>query len=190
MFRELILKNRSCRRFYEKETVDEAVLKDLIDCARLAPSASNLQPLKYVMSSSPEMNNKIFPHLSWAGYLTDWSGPKEGERPAAYIIILGDTTLVKSFNCDHGIAAQSLLLAACEKDLRGCIIGSIHREAIHEALNIPRIYKILLILALGKPMEEIVVEKVKGDGDIRYWRDENDVHHVPKRSLDDIILKL
>lgn len=190
MFRELLLKNRSCRRFYEKEAVSDEILKELIDLARIAPSASNLQPLKYVVSNNPEMNNKIFPHLSWAGYLTNWSGPKTGERPAAYIIILGDTSVVKSFNCDHGIAAQTLLLGACEKDLKGCIIGSINREAIYKALKIPPMYKILLIIALGKPREEIVLESVKEDGDIRYWRDDNNVHHVPKRNLDDIILKL
>lgn len=190
MFRDLIIKNRSCRRFYENEAVSEETLKELVDLARLAPSASNLQPLKYVISNTPEMNDKIFPNLSWAGYLTNWSGPEQGERPAAYILILGDTSVVKSFNCDHGIAAQSILLGACEKDISGCIIGSINRDGIHTNLKIPTAYKILLILALGRPREEIIVEKVKEDGDIRYWRDENEIHHVPKRGLDDIILNL
>ena len=190
MFRELVLKNRSCRRFYENDPVSYEVLKDLVDLARIGPSASNLQPLRYVISHKPEMNNKIFPHLSWAGYLTNWSGPEEGERPAAYIIILGDTSVVKSFNCDHGIAAQSILLGACDKDLKGCIIGSINRDALHTQLKIPTTYKILLIIALGKPRENIVLEAVKKDGDIRYWRDENDVHHVPKRSLNDIIIDI
>ena len=190
MLRELILKNRSCRRFYQNEAVTSEVLKEIVDLARVGPSASNLQPLKYVISYTPGMNNKIFAQLSWAGYLTNWSGPEEGERPAAYIIILGDTSVTKSFNCDHGIAAQSILLGACEKDFSGCIIGSINREAIHSQLNIPKTYKILLVIALGKPREKIVLEAVKDDGDIRYWRDKNDVHHVPKRSLDDVIIEI
>jgi len=190
MFRELMLKNRSCRRFYQDESITSEVLKELVDLARVGPSGSNLQPLKYVISHTSEKNNKIFTQLSWAGYLTNWSGPEEGERPAAYIIILGDTSITKSFNCDHGIAAQSILLGACERDLNGCIIGSINRETIHSQLNIPTTYKILLIIALGKPREKIVLEQVKDDGDIRYWRDKNDVHHVPKRNLDDIIINL
>ena len=98
MLRDLIVKNRSCRRFLESERIEPEVLKDLIDLARLSPSGSNLQPLKYIISNEPTMNAKIFPHLGWAGYLTDWEGPVEGERPAAYIIILGDTSIKKSFS--------------------------------------------------------------------------------------------
>jgi nitroreductase len=188
MLQDLIEQSRSCRRFYENEKIPIEYLKDLVNLARLSPSASNLQPLKYILSDKPEKNAKIFRNLSWAAYLTHWQGPAEGERPSAYIIILGDTSIVKSFNCDHGIAAQTILLGACEKGLRGCIVGSINRQAIHEELNIDTSYKILLVIALGKPKEIIVLEKVKADGDIRYWRDKDGKHHVPKRNLEDIIL--
>ena len=188
MLKELIEESRSCRRFYENEQVSAEELEDLVDLARLSPTASNLQPLKYILSNKPEKNDLIFPYLSWAAYLTHWPGPVKGERPSAYIIILGDTSIVKSFNCDHGIAAQSILLGACEKKLRGCIIGSINRQAMHEKLNIDQRYKILLVIALGKPKEKIVLEKIKEDGDLRYWRDKDQVHHVPKRNLKDIIL--
>lgn len=186
--KDLILKNRSCRRFHQEDTVKPGMLKEFIELARCSPSAANLQPLKYVLSCDSHKNALIFPHLAWAGYLKSWPGPIEGERPPAYIIILGDTEISKSFGCDHGIAAQSILLGAAEKGLQGCIIGSVNRKALQEVLKIPSRYEILLVLALGKPKETAILETVKTSGDIKYWRDEKDVHHVPKRSLEDIII--
>jgi len=188
MIKDLIVKNRSCRRFHQALTVDRQALRELIELARLSPSAANLQPLKFMLSCEPETNALIFSHLVWAGYLKDWTGPAEGERPSAYIIILGDTQIAKSFGCDHGIAAQSILLGATERGWAGCIIGTIEREKLRKALNIPSRCEILLVLALGKPAETVVLETVGADGDIQYWRDEDGVHHVPKRVLDDIII--
>ena len=188
MIKDLILKNRSCRRFYQEHSIDINTLKQLVDLARLSASAGNLQPLKYILSCDPEKNALIFPCLAWAGYLKDWEGPVEGERPSAYIIILGDTQISKVFGCDHGIASQSILLGAAEKGLGGCMIGSIHREQLHNALHIPERYEILLVLALGKPREKAVIEEIGPDGDIKYWRDSKGVHHVPKRPLDEIII--
>ena len=130
----------------------------------------------------------MFPQLSWAGYLKDWGGPAEGERPAAYIVILGDKTVSHSFGCDHGIAAQTILLGATEKGLGGCIIGSVHEEELRKALEIPATCEVLLVIALGKPKEKVVIEPVGPDGDIRYWRDGESTHHVPKRSLEEIII--
>jgi nitroreductase len=164
-------------------------LRELVNLARLSASGSNLQPLKYVLSSDPATNAKIFPHTRWAGYLEDWEGPADGERPAAYVIILGDTEIRSSFGCDHGIAAQSIMLGASERGLGGCILGALDRSALREALGIPERYDILLALALGKPKETVVLEDVGPDGDIEYYRDENDVHHVPKRSLEELILQ-
>ncbi|MFH1347926.1 MAG: nitroreductase family protein, partial [Candidatus Margulisiibacteriota bacterium] len=133
-------------------------------------------------------NALIFPSLSWAGYIEGWEGPAEGEKPSAYIIILGDKEIKKNFGVDHGIAAQSILLGATEKGLGGCTIGLIDLNNLRKALNIPERYRILLVIALGKPREKVVIEAVKADGDIKYWRDKEGVHHVPKRSLDDIII--
>lgn len=188
MLRDLILKNRSYRRFHEDAAVERETLKELVDLARLSASGGNVQPLKYILSCEPEKNALIFPCLAWAGYLKDWPGPAEGERPAAYIIIVGDKEICESFGCDHGIAAQSILLGAAEKGLGGCMIGSIKREKLREALNIPSRYEILLVLALGRPNETVAVEEAGEDGDIKYWRDDQDVHHVPKRPLEEIIL--
>jgi nitroreductase len=186
--RDLVLKTRSYRRFDQEVPIQLETLKALVDLARLSASAANRQPLKYILSCDPQTNAHIFPHTRWAGYLQDWGGPAEGERPTAYVVILGDTEVSKNFGCDHGIAAQSIMLGATEKGLGGCMIGSIDRARLHEELDIPERYEILLILALGKPAEKVVVEEVGPDGDIKYYRDEEDVHHVPKRPLDELIL--
>jgi nitroreductase len=188
VLRDLVVKNRSVRRFNQSHTIEESTLRTLVDLARLSPSGSNLQPLKYILSCTPEKNAIIFPQLAWAGYLKDWPGPAEGERPSAYIIILGDTKIRKEFGCDHGIAAQSIMLGATENHLNGCIIASVKRDALRTLLNIPDHLEILLALALGAPAEKVVLEPVGEDGDIKYWRDDNQIHHVPKRALDDIIL--
>jgi len=185
----LIKKNRSYRRFKKSFEIKKETLMELVELARLSASAANIQPLKYILSYNPEKNDKIFPCTKWAGYLSDWDGPGEDERPSAYILILGDTSIAKSFDCDHGIAAQNILLGAVEKGLGGCILGALKRKALHESLNIPPRYEILIAIALGKPDEEVVVENAC-NGDIKYWRDEEDVHHVPKRPLEEIILDL
>jgi nitroreductase len=188
MLKDLVRKSRTVRRFYQDTPVDIDTLRELVDLARLSPSGSNLQALKYSISCELEKNARIFPTLAWAGYLKDWPGPQEGERPSAYIIILGDSTVNKTFGCDHGIAAQSIMLGAVEKGLGGCIIGSIKRAELAATLNIPPQYEILLVLALGKPKEIVQIEPIGPDGSVRYWRDEQQVHHVPKRGLDDVIL--
>ena len=190
MIQDLVKANRSYRRFHQSEAIDEATLRELVDLARCSPSAANLQSLKYVLSFTPDRNDLIFPTLSWAGYLADWSGPSEGERPSAYIILLGDTEISKNFFCDHGICAQSILLGAVEKGYGGCMIASIDRDSLRQTLLIPERYEILLVIALGKPAERVVLEDIEPDDSIKYYRDESDVHHVPKRKLDDIIIKL
>ena len=186
--RGLVYSNRSVRRFIESEEIPIEVLEELIDLARNSPSARNDQPLKYSISSFKDMNSKIFPYLKWAGYLKDWDGPEIGERPSAYILILGDTRISETLECDVGIAMQSILLGAVEKGIHGCIIGSINRPSLREEIGIPDHLKILYVIALGKPAEKVYIENVKEDGDIKYWRDEEGNHHVPKRSIDDIIV--
>lgn len=188
MIEELIKQNRSFRRFYQDEPVSLDTLKWLVNLARLSASAANLQPLKYFPANDPAKNAAIFSCLAWAGYLKDWPGPREGERPAAYLIILGDTEITKNVGCDHGIAAQSILLGAREKGLGGCMIGSIQKDRLRELFKISEKYDILLVVALGKPKEEVVLEEVASGGSIKYWRDDRGIHHVPKRRLEDIIL--
>jgi nitroreductase len=188
MIRDLILKNRSYRRFYQEVDIKLETLRELVDLARLSASARNAQPLKYILSCEPQKNSLIFPHLAWATFLKAWPGPAEGERPAAYIIILGDTEISSFWDYDAGIAAQSIMLGATEKGLGGCMIANIQREGLRKVLKIPPRYEILLVLALGKPKEKVVIERVEPSGDTQYWRDSKSVHHVPKRPLDEIII--
>ncbi len=188
MIDDLIKKNRSCRRFDETHAVTLQTLKELIDLGRLSASGANLQPLKYVLSCDPAKNAEIFSCLGWAAYLKDWPGPAPGERPAAYIVILTDTEISRDAGCDHGIAAQSILLGARDRELAGCMLGSIQRDKLKKVLDIADRFQILLVVAIGKPVETAVIETVRADGSVYYWRDAAGVHHVPKRSLDDIIV--
>ncbi|MDT8400251.1 MAG: nitroreductase family protein [Bacteroidales bacterium] len=186
---DIVRRNRSYRRFYQNERINREELVSLVNLARLSASGQNKQALKFLIVNDPEACDRVFPSTMWAGYLEDWDGPQKGEQPAAYIIILGDTGLSNSFGVDHGIAAQSILLGAAEKGYGGCMIGSIKKAKLRHDLEIPGKYEILLILALGKPKEKVVIDEVTDD-DIKYWRDDKDVHHVPKRSLDDLITDL
>ena len=188
MIRDLILKNRSYRRFHQEVAIELETLRELVDLARCSASAANRQPLKYILSCQPDKNALIFKRLSWAASLKDWPGPAEGERPSAYIIVLGDKEVSQSFGCDHGIAAQSILLGAVDRGLGGCMLGAIQKDGLRQDLQIPQRYEILLVIALGKPKEKVVLETVGADGNTRYWRDKDSVHHVPKRPLDEIII--
>ncbi len=190
MLHGLVRKNRSYRRFIEDVRINTETLRELVDLARLSASGSNAQPLKFVISNDPATNAKIFSTLSWAGYLKDWNGPTDGEKPSAYVVILLDTRVQKDAGCDHGIAAQSIMLGAAELDLGGCIMGSIRRKELSEALGLSPHLEILLVLALGRPAETVRIETVASDGDIKYWRDDDGVHHIPKRSLDDLIVDI
>jgi nitroreductase len=189
MIKDMIKKNRSFRRYYQNEAIKVEKLRDLVDLARHSASGGNFQSLKYILSCDSKTNETIFKRLGWAAYLKGWPGPSEGERPSAYIVILGDASIHKEFYCDHGIACQSMLLGAVEAGLGGCILASINREGLRKDLAIDDQLQILLVLALGKPKEEVKIEYIERGGDIKYWRDEKQVHHVPKRPLDEIIWK-
>ena len=189
MLKDLVQKSRSYRRFDESFKISEETLKQLVDLARLTPSASNKQPLKYILSCDSKKNDLIFPALQWAGYLEDWGGPKEGERPSAYIIMVGDSEISGSFKYDAGISAQTIMLGATEKGLGGCIVALVDHKKLQSALNISKRYKVQLVIALGKPAEKVVIDPIKEDGKIEYWRDEKSVHHVPNRSLDELLIK-
>jgi len=187
MLKDLILKNRSYRRFDQSVPVSMELLREMVEAARLSGSARNMQPLRYMLFNEVSDCAGIFPTLAWAGYLKEWPGPVDGERPTAYIVQLGDLDLTDDWWCDDGIAAQSMLLTAVESGFGGCIIGSIQREKLRPLLNIPEHYKIIQVLALGKPAEEVVIDEAV-DGDIKYWRDNKEIHHVPKRSLQELII--
>lgn len=189
MIRELVLKNRSYRRFYQEKSIEIDTLRELVDLARLSPSGANKQILRYILSNTKEKNDEISKCIFWAGYYKDWDGPEEGEKPSAYMVIVKDTTFGSGIPQDDGIAVQSILLGAVEIGLGGCIIGNIDRNSLREKLNLDDKYEISLVLALGYPKEEVVIETINESGDVKYWRDENQVHHVPKRTLEELIIK-
>ncbi len=187
-FAELVRRSRSYRRFWQ-EPLAERTLVELIELARLCPSAANRQPLKFLLAWRPEQNDKIFPHLRWAAALTDWPGPAPGERPTGYVLILADTTISANADMDAAIAAQTILLGATERGLGGCMIGSIDRQALRASLGLAEHFEIMLAVALGKRAETVVL--VDGSPDQRpYWRDAQGVHHVPKRPLAELRIKL
>ena len=188
MIKDLILKNRSYRRYHQDVAVSMEALEELVDLGRISSTGANKQPLKYILCSDPATNAKIFELLSWAGALKDWPGPEEGERPAAYIVMLADTAIGKA-GVDHGIAATNILLGAVEKGLGGCMIATVKHAPLREILGIDERFEILLVLAIGKPKEVIQLETAAEGGDTTYYRDAEQVHHVPKRKLADIIVK-
>ena len=189
MLKDLVTRCRSFRRFHEDVKISTEELKELVDLARLTPSTANSQALKFRLCNTPEETEKVFDTLGWAGALPDWDGPEKGERPSAYIIILCDLSIGKNKPHDDGIVAQTIMLGAVEKGYGGCMLGNVQRSRLAEALQIDtEKYSIDLVLALGKPKEEVVLVPVNEDGDVRYYRDENQVHYVPKRRLEDLIV--
>ena len=188
MLEEIVRKNRSYRRFQQNAPVEMETLRGLVDLARLSASARNLQVLRFIVSCDPATNVQIFATLAWAGYLPDWPGPADGERPAAYIVVLSDPQASPFIGVDSGLAMQNILLGAVEKGLGGCILGSVERGKLRELLEVPERYEIQWVVALGKPLETVVIEEIGPDGDVKYWRDAQAVHHVPKRRLEDLIL--
>jgi len=185
---DLIKRSRSYRRFNESKAIPAKDLNLMIEAARFSPSSRNIQPIKYIVCNSPDINARIFSTLGWAGYLTDWDGPVEGERPAAYIIQLLDTEIAGSCSCDNGITAQSILLQAVELGYGGCMIASVKREQLANILQIEPRYSIIQVIALGVPVEKVVVDDMENNN-YKYWREEDGTHHVPKRTVNELVIK-
>lgn len=187
-FSELVLKNRSYRRFDQNERIPKTLLVDLVGLARISPSPANLQALKFWLVSDPEECEQVLKNVKFGGYLKDWGGPAEGEKPSGYIIILGDNEIKPIFEIDAGIAAQTMLLGAAEQGFGGCMVKAFKRESLRELLGLGENLEIVLVIALGKPAEISVLEDyVVGKG-IEYYRDAEGVHHVPKRTMDELIV--
>ena len=181
----VIKKRRSVRQFAEKE-VPRDLIEKCLDVARLAPSAGNKQPLEYIAITDFEQCQKLFPLLGWAGYLKGWSCPEE-KQPRAYIVIAVDSEKVfAGYEAyDVALAAGNISLLAQSENVGSCLIGNYDKEKMCDLLNVPEGYSLPLIVALGYPAEEAVVEELTDS--VKYWRDEEEIHHVPKRSFKDIV---
>lgn len=188
-FEQLVRKTRSYRRFDEGTPIPEEVLRELVNVARLVASGANRQPLRYRIVSDAAEREAVFGALAWAGALPDWKGPEPGERPTGYLVVCdaggGATTAV-----DEGIAAQTVLLAATHAGFGGCMLHAFNHKAVAEALGLPEGVKPLMVIALGKPVEDVRLVPLaeSPDGSTNYWRDAEAVHYVPKRALEDVLL--
>lgn len=188
-FLSLVKKSRSYRSFDESKPISRETLEALIECARFAPTGVNLQELKFFLSHTPEINSIIQPMTRWAGKIKDrYQLPPKGHMPTAFIVILVDTSIMpdpEKAKTDVGIAAQTILLAAGSMNLGGCMIGSFDRS-VSKALSLPENLAASLVIALGTPDEDVLLED-KIDS-VDYYRDERGVHHVPKRGIDELIV--
>lgn len=185
----LLERDRSYRRFDASQAVSRQTLSRLIDLTRFCASGRNLQPLRYRLVTDAAECELVFPLLKWAGYLADWDGPEAAERPTAYIVQCIDTSLAGGgLLCDDGLQLQAITLGATALGLGGCIIKSFNVPELSKLLGIDCRYKPHYVFALGYPVEEVVIEEMPSDGDYKYWRTPDRIHHVPKRSLEDLII--
>ncbi|MCF7928654.1 MAG: nitroreductase family protein [Spirochaetales bacterium] len=186
---EIINSNRSYRRFTEDIRITRGELKSWVESARRSPSGANMQPLRYHLSADKEEVDAIFPLLTWAGDLVDWDGPEPGDRPAAYITVLRDTEVRNvTAQTDAGIAMQSILLSAVEQGYGGCIFGAVDKGKLKQRLGLAERYEVLYVIALGVPAEEVKLEEASDINTTRYYRDNRQVHHVPKIPLDNLLV--
>lgn len=191
MFLDLVKQARSHRGFRQDRKVTRQELEHLVECARFTPAARNNQVLKYYLAEKPETVAAIQPLTKWAGALAELHLPRKGAEPVAYIVICLDGSLAENpapYQRDVGIVAQTMLLAAAEMGLNGCMIGSFAAGELREKLGLPEAVKPQLLLALGEGTDRIVITDVGEDGSTTYYRDAEDIHYVPKRTLEQLIL--
>lgn len=189
--KNLLIEDRTYRRFDASKPVDENTLLRLVELTRFCASGRNLQPLKYRLVTSAEERDFLFPTLKWAGYYSDWDGPDSNERPAAYLVQCLDTQYGENCLCDDGLQLQAITLGATALGLRCCIIKSFNLSEVTNRLEIPAALKPLYVVATGYPAEIVVIEDMDGspDASFKYYRDSESRHHVPKRQLDELVIK-
>ena len=188
MLDKLILKSRSVRRFHQDKKIDKDILNQIIDNVRNTASARNIQPLKYSAITSEQMCEKVFSTIGWAGYLQD-GAPIDGERPVGYIVIFNDKDIASNSMWDQGIVSQTISLSLAEKNIGCCIIASVKRELFKSLIPHDDNLEIALIVAIGYPKEDVVLTEMK-DNEFKYFRDDANVHYVPKRSYNEIYIEL
>lgn len=191
MFRDLVRKNRSYRGYSQERRVTKEELTSFVDCARLCPSSVNVQPFRYYLAWEKEAVEKIQPLTKWARALSENCLPHPGMEPTGFVVICQDTRIGASlarYQKDIGIVAQTMLLAAVERGLGGCMIGNFNAQKVKHTLELGEYLMPVLIVAFGEPGEQVVIKEISEGEDTRYYRDEKDVHYVPKRKLEDIIL--
>jgi nitroreductase len=183
MIYERIINRRTIRKFKQQD-VPREILRKCVDAARLSPSGSNAQPLKYVIVDEENLLPRVFSTLKWAASIPGYKHAPD-EVPAAYIVMLLDTKIREQPGNDTGIAAMSISMVAYEEGVASCMLGSVDRLNLKQVLKIPDHLQILLVVALGYPAETSIAVELKGE-DTKYWLDDKGVLNVPKRRLEDI----
>ncbi len=186
-FIELISRARTYRRFDQKP-LPEGFLNRMVQYARLSPSSGNMQFLKFITIEKKENRDKLFPLLAWAKALEDWDGPAENEQPTGYVVIVLDKQISANPSCDHGIVGQSMVLGAAAEGVGCCMIGSFGKSSVKVALGLEEHQDPCLVMAFGYSGEKVILEDMKEQGSTAYYRDENDVHHVPKRLMGRLLI--
>lgn len=189
--RQLVMSDRTVRRFKEDRMVSHEILENLVELTRYCHSGRNAQPLRYVAVSDPQLCSEIYPLLKWAGYFSDWDGPVTGERPAAYLVQCLDTRYGKDCLCDDGLQLEAICLGMKTFGLGGCIIKAFNAPLLSEVLGLESRFQPRYVLAIGYPVEEVRIEDMSGDedADFKYYRTPDGVHHVPKRPLSELIIR-
>lgn len=184
---EAIKKRRTIRKFKDIPLKNEDIMQ-IIDCARLAPFASNLQPLKFSVVTNRETRFKMYPHIKYAGYIPDWD-PCFEETPPVFIVVLNDTNIktTKTSEVDSGAAITNMCLAATELGIDTCWFGSVGKKEIKEILGFAQNLDITYVLGLGYGAQTGEALDIKNN-DHRYYFDSDGNVKVPKRSLKEIIL--
>ena len=185
--KSLLAADRSYRIFNQSERIPREILEKLVDLTRLCASGRNAQPLRYRLVTSEDECAKVYEWLKWAGYYTDWDGPAEGERPAAYLVQCLDTEVGANCLCDDGLHLQAITLGAAALGYGCCIIKSFNVVEVAAALGIEARYQPRYVLAIGRPAETVRLEPQVGE-EFKYYRTADGVHHVPKRALSELII--
>lgn len=187
--KNLLVKDRSIRRFDASCPIGTDILRSLVDLTRYCASSRNLQPLRYRIVESEAERELVYPLLAWAGYLKDWDGPVPSERPVAYLVQCLDTDLINSCLCDDGLQIQAITLGAAALGIGACIIKSFNAPKLKGVLSLPDNMEPRYVIALGYPIEQVVIEPMSSPDEIEYYRTPDGIHHVPKRPLDTLIIK-
>lgn len=183
-----LIKNRRTIRTFKSTPIEHEKLLQIADCARLAPTAANLQPLKFAIITDENIRKAMFPHIKYAGYVPDWN-PEFKETSPAFIAILNDSSIKpgEKAECDCGAAIMSMCLAAEDMGISSCWLGAIDRGKIREILELEEKYDIMYLLALGYKNQS--GETFDMTDSVKYYFDEDNNVHVPKRTLDEVVIK-
>ena len=187
-FKELVKANRTCRRYDGTKSITRQDLLDLVDLVRYTPSGMNKQALRFALVADEETKARVFDNIFWAGFLKDWDGPIEGERPGGYILVFDDNDYGRAMVEDVGIAGQTLALGARAGGKAVCIFKAFKEKEINEALGLGDNFNLLMVVAVGYPLEEVVIDDIHAGDDFKYYGDQDQVHHVPKIVTEDLLI--